>query len=76
MVNAAVNYMSSIVVGLHPKYDILYLCFTNFIDLKKIFSNPGNIYLFKVKIGNIKKRCEMCSKLTIQSLAPLWCLYC
>ena len=27
---------------------------------------PGNIYLFKVNNRNTKKRCEICSKLTIK----------
>ena len=29
---------------------------------------PANIYLFKVTNGNIRRRCEICSKLTIKSL--------
>ena len=28
---------------------------------------PTNIYLFKVNNGNTKKRCKMCSKLTIKA---------
>ena len=28
---------------------------------------PANIYLFKVNNGNIRKRCEICSKLTIKT---------
>ena len=39
-----------------------------------------NIYLFKVNNGNTKKRCKICSKLTIktteQSLASFWYVYC
>ena len=39
-----------------------------------------NIYLFKVNNGNTKKRCKICSKLTIktteQNLASFWCVYC
>ena len=31
-------------------------------------SNPANIYLFKVKNVNTRKRCEICSKLTIKIL--------
>ena len=27
---------------------------------------PGNIYLFKVNNGNTRKKCEICSKLTIK----------
>ena len=29
--------------------------------------NPANMYLFKVDNKNIKKRCEICSKLTIKT---------
>ena len=28
---------------------------------------PTNIYLFKVSIGNLRKRCEICSKLTTKT---------
>ena len=30
-------------------------------------SYPGNIFLFKVNNRNTKKRCEICSKLTIKA---------
>ena len=29
--------------------------------------NPGNIYLFKVNNSNSRKRCEICSELTIKT---------
>ena len=43
--------------------------------LKKAFGTcrihlPANIYLLKVNNGNTKKRCEICSKLTIKTLTP------
>ena len=31
-------------------------------------SYPANIYLFKVNNRNTRKRCEICSKLTIKTL--------
>ena len=31
--------------------------------------NPSGIYLFKVNNGNNKEMCEICSKLTIKTLA-------
>ena len=39
---------------------------------KKIFLNfqtnyPANIYLFKVNNTNTRKKCEICSKLTIKT---------
>ena len=30
-------------------------------------SNPANIYLFKVNNRNTRKRCDICSKLTIKT---------
>ena len=30
-------------------------------------SSPANIYLFKINIRNTKKKCEICSKLTIEA---------
>ena len=30
-------------------------------------SNPANIYLFQVNNRNTKKRCEICTKLTIKA---------
>ena len=47
-------------------------------DLSNINNNatlcrdsPANIYLFKVNNRNISKRCEICSKLTIEHIANL-----
>ena len=42
---------------------------------------PAGIYLLKVNSRNTRKRCEICSKLTIktpewQPPASFWCLYC
>ena len=42
---------------------------------------PANNYLFKVKNRKIRKRCEICSKLTLRdsnmtSLSSFWCFYC
>ena len=31
------------------------------------FTNPANIYFFKVNNRKTRKRCEMCSKLTIKT---------
>ena len=36
-----------------------------------IINNPANIYLFKVNNKNTRKRCEICSKLTIKT-SKLW----
>ena len=33
--------------------------------------SPANIYLFKVNNRNTKKRCELCSKLTMNTLERL-----
>ena len=33
----------------------------------KEYSFPGNIYLFKVNNRDSRKRCEICSKLTIKT---------
>ena len=32
-----------------------------------IVNNPANIYLFNINNRNTKKRCEICSKLTIKT---------
>ena len=32
-----------------------------------VISNPSNIYLFKVNIRNMRRRCEICSELTIKT---------
>ena len=42
---------------------------------------PANIYLFKDNNRNSRKRCEICSKLTIKTLSNIfhtffYCLYC
>ena len=37
------------------------------LTLKPV-SNPAGIYLFKVKYGNTKTMCEICSKLKITTL--------
>ena len=37
--------------------------------------NPAGIYLVKVSNRNTRTRCEICWKLTIKSMALLWCLY-
>ena len=65
-----------VVVGSLKKWIILRNC-------------PANIYLFIVNNRNLRKRCEICSKLTIKnlfkvnnkdirttSLTSFWCLYC
>ena len=35
--------------------------------MKKYNNNPANIYLLKVNNRNTRKRCEICSKLTIKT---------
>ena len=35
------------------------------VSLLLTLKYPANIYLFKVKIETLKKRCEVCSKLTV-----------
>ena len=34
---------------------------------------PTSIYLFKVDKRNTKANCEICSKLTVKTLASFWC---
>ena len=36
-------------------------------------SSPANSYLFKVNNRNTRKRCEICSKLTIKTPDELFC---
>ena len=49
------------------------ICSDNSLVLKRqkfitiVGNNPANIYLFKVKYKNTRKRCEICSKLTIKT---------
>ena len=38
--------------------------------LNRCFPFPANIYLFKVNNRNIRKSCEICSKLTLKSPEP------
>ena len=69
-----------------PKYHLLVTCNTNitakFEDLNmknktEESAYPGNIDLFKVNTRNTRKRCEICSNLTIKTPeASVWCLYC
>ena len=33
----------------------------------KLLAKPANIYLFKVNNRNTRKRCKICSKLTIKT---------
>ena len=43
----------------------------------RIHNFQANIYLFNFYERNIRKRCEICSKLTIKMLmTTFWCLYC
>ena len=37
------------------------------VNTKSVRHNPVNIYLFKVNKRNARKRCEICSKLTINT---------
>ena len=37
------------------------------VNLSEVKLFPANIYLFKVNNRNTRKRCEICSKLTIQA---------
>ena len=39
-------------------------------------SYPTDIYLLKVNDRNTRKRCEICSKLTIKAPDTIWFLYC
>ena len=71
--NADINYMKRLYVAK------LKICFywkihcdktpsRNYCSFTKLLntSKPANIYLFKVKKGNIRKRCKICSELTIK----------
>ena len=54
------------------------------VDIRHIISGKSfyaDIYLIKVNNRNTKKRCEICSKLTIKKLerhqlTSFWCFYC
>ena len=35
-------------------------------NIERLSNNPANIYLFKVNNRNARRRCEICSKLTIK----------
>ena len=69
--------------SLLPSFTILSFRCAKYISLFRIY--PANIYLFKVTNRNIRKRCEICSKLIIktpmlivkmeQLLQPLYCHY-
>ena len=37
---------------------------------------PAGIYLLKVNNRNTRTRFEICSKLTMKTMASFWCLYC
>ena len=39
----------------------------NFVNYLQASTPPGNIYLFKVNNRNIRKKCEICSKLTMKN---------
>ena len=41
-------------------------CEIYIIDFKT--NNPANIYLLKVNLINSRKRCEVCSKLTLKTI--------
>ena len=41
---------------------------TNLLIISELYAiNPVNIYLFKVNNRNTRKRCQICSKLTIKT---------
>ena len=42
-------------------------------EVNFVFNFPANIYLFKVNNCDTRKRCEICSKLTIKTLEQLHC---
>ena len=44
------------------------------VQLNKSKKNTANIYLFKVNKRNSRKRCEICSKLTIKTPGRRHCL--
>ena len=54
-------------------------CFFAFDNHNFCNHRPANIYLFKVNNRNTRKRCEICSKLTIKTperrLTSFWCFY-
>ena len=49
----------------------LFLKYRNFVYHSLIY--PGNIYLFIVSSKNTRKRCEICSKLTIKTPEGRYC---
>ena len=57
---------------------------TTFLNVLLLTKNPANIYLLKVNNRNNRKRCEICSELTIKtperhwrrSGVFVWCLIC
>ena len=54
------NTCSFVIVGLSVKDEKEYIIFFK-------SNSPGNIYLFKLNSRNTRKRCEICSKLTIKT---------
>ena len=63
----------------HWKYLTVFLCFLG-KEKGALRANPANIYLFKFNNGNTRKRCEICSKITIKTqerrLTSFWYFYC
>ena len=47
------------------------LCPVSCVVMHKWMYNPANIYMFKFNNRNTRKRCEICSKVTIK--IPEWC---
>ena len=63
----------------HWKYLTVFWCFLG-KEKGALRTNPANIYLFKFNNGNTRKRCEICSKITIKTqerrLTSFWYFYC
>ena len=49
-------------------YIYIYIYIYRYIDIYIYISNPANIYLFKDRNKNTRKRCEICLKFTIKKL--------
>ena len=54
--------------------DCVWSFLISLVTINNIFT--ANIYLFRVKNRNTRKRCKMCSKLTIKTPVPEWCHWC
>ena len=61
--------------GLEETYGITDECWKSWVG-RLHCCYLANIYLFKVNNRSTRKRCEICSELTVKTPEPHYCLYC